>query len=228
MKEIMFAPLPNRRRLLGPTSLSVAAHALCAGAVFLTLRLHPVHVFSLPGTELGTRVELAYLPGRAPVPVVHPKVKAKPRAVSAPQLTPAPSLVAAAPAALHLPPLPHLTVTETAPSPNAAAPASAVPDASSGSDSWGSGSIQIALTTFSPSPAPDLSALPHGIQGDVVVDVTIDPSGKVADLAVLHTLGYGIESSVIGTLKTWTFRPATKDGTPIASVQELHFHFGPV
>ena len=52
--------------------------------------------------------------------------------------------------------------------------------------------------------------------------------GKVAELAVLHTLGYGIESSVIGTLKTWTFRPATKDGNPIASVQELHFHFGPV
>jgi protein TonB len=70
--------------------------------------------------------------------------------------------------------------------------------------------------------------LPHGVQGDVVVDVTIDPTGKVAELAVLHTLGYGIESSVIGTLKTWTFRPATKDGTPIASVQELHFHFGPV
>jgi protein TonB len=187
-------------------------------------------VFSLPGTALGTRVELAYLPGRAPVPVVHPKAKAKPQAVSAPQVAPAPSLVALSPtpAASPLPPLPHLTVTETAPSPNASAPAAAVPDASSGSDSWGSGSIQIALTTFSPSPAPDLSALPHGIQGDVVVDVTIDPSGKVADLAVLHTLGYGIESSVIGTLKTWVFRPATKDGTPIASVQELHFHFGPV
>ncbi len=108
------------------------------------------------------------------------------------------------------------------------APASATPDSSTGSDSWGSGAIQIALTTYSPSPAPDLSVLPHGVQGDVVVDVTIDPSGKVADLAVLRTLGYGIESSVIGTLKTWTFRPATKDGTPIASVQELHFHFGPV
>lgn len=103
-----------------------------------------------------------------------------------------------------------------------------MPDSSSGSDSFGSGSIQIALTTYSPSPAPDLSALPHGVQGDVIVDVTIDPTGKVADLAVLHTLGYGIESSVIGTLRTWTFRPATKDGNPIASVQELHFHFGPV
>ena len=119
-------------------------------------------------------------------------------------------------------------MTEAAPSPNVSSPASATPDSSSGSDSYGSGSIQIALTTYSPSPVPDLSALPHGVQGDVVVDVTIDPTGKVADLAVLHTLGYGIESSVIGTLKTWTFRPATKDGTPIASVQELHFHFGPV
>jgi protein TonB len=108
------------------------------------------------------------------------------------------------------------------------APAAPAPDATSGSDSWGSGSVEIALTTFSPSPAPDLSVLPHGVQGDVIVDVTIAPDGKVADLAVLHTLGYGIESSVIGILKTWTFRPAKKDGTPIASVQELHFHFGPV
>jgi protein TonB len=121
-----------------------------------------------------------------------------------------------------------VTEAAPAPSPNVSSPAAAIPDSNSGSDSWGSGAIQIALTTYSPSPAPDLSVLPHGIQGDVVVDVTIDPSGKVADLAVLHTLGYGIESSVIGTLRTWTFRPATKDGNPIASVQELHFHFGPV
>jgi periplasmic protein TonB len=223
----MFSQLPTRRLFVRSTSLSVATHLLLAGAVFFTLRLHPVHVFSLPGTELGTRVELAYLPGRAPVPTSHPQPKVKPRAVAAAPKTPAPSPLPASPAALQMPPIPHLTVTESA-SPNSSAPASAVPDATSGSDSYGSGSIQIALTTFSPSPAPDLSMLPHGIQGDVVVDVTIDPSGKVAELAVLHSIGYGIDSSVIGTLKTWTFRPATKDGAPIASVQELHFHFGPV
>ncbi len=166
------------------------------------------------------------MPGRAPAPASHPQTKVKPKPVSGPTLVASTT----APAAIHLPPLPHLTVTEAAPapSPNVSSPAAAIPDSSSGSDSWGSGSIQIALTTYSPSPAPDLSVLPHGVQGDVVVDVTIDPNGKVADLAVLHTLGYGIESSVIGTLKTWTFRPATKDGNPIASVQELHFHFGPV
>jgi periplasmic protein TonB len=226
----MFSPLPNRRSLTGSTWLSIAAHGV-AGAVFLfSMRLHPVHVFSLPGTDLGTRVEIAYLPGRAPTPALHAQKKVKPRQRAAPEIRPSPTPLEATPqiATVHPPPLPHLTVTEAAPSPNASAPASAVPDATTGSDSWGSGSIQIALTTYSPSPAPDLSVLPHGVQGDVVVDVTIDPSGKVADLAVLHTLGYGIESSVIGTLKTWTFRPATKDGAPIASVQELHFHFGPV
>jgi protein TonB len=192
------------------------------------MRLHPVHVFSLPGSALGTRVEIAYLPGRAPAPAFHAQKKSKRQ--STPEIAPSPALPASTPqaASVHPPPLPHLTVTEAAPSPNVPTPASATPDATTGSDSWGSGSVQIALTTYSPSPTPDLSVLPHGVQGDVVVDVTIDPSGKVADLAVLHTLGYGIESSVIGTLKTWTFRPATKDGTPIASVQELHFHFGPV
>ncbi len=225
----MFSPLPTRGSLLRPTWLSVAAHAVVAAALLFSMRLRPVHVFSLPGTDLGTRVEIAYLPGRAPAPAPHPQKRVKPHPQATPELTPSPTLQTSTLAsAVHPPPLPHLSVTEAAPSPTASATASAMPDSTTGSDSWGSGSIQIALTTYSPSPAPDLSALPHGVQGDVVVDVTIDPSGKVADLAVLHTLGYGIEFSVIGTLKTWTFRPATKDGTPIASVQELHFHFGPV
>jgi periplasmic protein TonB len=226
----MFAPLPTRRPLLGSSSLSVAAHAVAIAGFLFFARLHPVHVFNLPGTALGSHMDLAYLPGRAPAPALHPQTRVKPRAVSPPKAVPAPSIQASTlpPAAIQLPPRPHLTITEATPSPNTSAPEAATPDSSSGSDSWGSGSIQIALTTYSPSPAPDLSVLPHGVQGDVVIDVTIDPSGKVANLAVLRTLGYGIESSVIGTLKTWTFRPATKDGTPIASVQELHFHFGPV
>ena len=224
----MFAPLATRRRSVNATLLSVAAHAIAAGLVVLSLRMHPVQVFSLPGTDLGTRIELTYMPGRAPVPAPQPQRKVRPKAVSGRPITPVPTVAKTSPDTVQLPPLPHLTVTEAAPSPNVSSPASAAPESSSGSDSFGSGSIQIALTTYSPSPAPDLSALPHGIQGDVVVDVTIDPTGKVADLAVLHSLGYGIESSVIGTLKTWTFRPATKDGSPIASVQELHFHFGPV
>jgi protein TonB len=119
-------------------------------------------------------------------------------------------------------------VTDTAPRTDESSPVSATPDQTKGTDSWGSGDVEIAFTTYSPSPVPDLSVLPHGAQGDVVLDVTINPDGKVGDLAVLKTLGYGIESNVVSTVRTWVFRPATKGGIPIASVQELHFHFGPV
>lgn len=207
----MFTPLPTRRGSLRTTGLSLAVHALILAGLVVALRQRPVHVFTLPGSSSGTRIELAYLPGRAPAPVSHPTPKVKKQPTSAP-----------------IAPLPHLTVTENTPSPTYSSTPSLAPDAAAGTNSLGSGDMQIALTTYSPSPAPDLSVLPRGVQGDVVVDVTIDSTGKVANLAVLHSLGYGIETTVIGTLKTWTFRPATRDGNPIASVQELHFHFGPV
>ena len=125
----MFSPLPARRRSVKSTLLSVAAHAAVAGMVVLSLRMHPVQVFSLPGTDLGTRVELSYMPGRAPVPAPHPQRKVKPKAVSGPPITPVPTVAKASPDTVHLPPLPHLTVTEAAPSPNVSSPASAVPDA---------------------------------------------------------------------------------------------------
>jgi protein TonB len=92
----------------------------------------------------------------------------------------------------------------------------------------GTDDIQIALTTYSPSPKPDMSRVPHGMQGEVVLNVTIDPTGSVADLQILHALGYGVEGNVADTVRTWKFRPAMKDGVPVASVQELHFHYGPV
>src|SRR5271155_2329117 len=109
----MFSPLPNRRSLTGSTWLSIAAHGVAAAVFFFSMRLHPVHVFTLPGSELGTRVELAYLPGRAPAPVLRPKTTAKPRPLSAQEITPSPKLPASSPepSAVHLPPLPHLTVT---------------------------------------------------------------------------------------------------------------------
>jgi periplasmic protein TonB len=207
----VFSPLPTRRIRLRSAAVSLSVHATLGLALFVTLRSHPVRVFNLPGTASGTHLELAYLPGRAPAPAVRPKAKVAPK--------PAPTPVA---------PKPQPPPPDTASSPNVSSPTAATPDATSGSDSWGSGAVQIAFTTFSPSPAPDLSTLPHGVQGDVVIDVTIDSQGKVSNLEVLRTLGYGIDSSVVNTLRSWTFRPATKDGTPIASVQELHFHYGPV
>lgn len=225
----MFERLPQPGRPLAKILASVAFHW-----AFIALLLHQprpeILRVTLPGTLQGSRVELNYVPGRAPSPSIsqHPDLKPADTPVARIKSIDRATPPVAPPAATLIPPppRPHLRVIEnTAPLTNA--PASTTPNSLTGSDSWGNGSIQIALTTYSPSPKPDLSHLPHGTQGDVVLDVTIDPTGKVADLEILHALGYGIDDTVVSTVRTWTFHPATKDGVPVASIQELHFHYGP-
>jgi periplasmic protein TonB len=221
----MFECLQARR--FAPTQ---AAASLLIHTALLFVATRAFHDASavrvlLPGTSKGTRIELTYNPGRAPVPTLNRDQSKPPVPVSQPALKPAPSLETplknAALAQLPHPPAPAQS------SPVIDQPASPIPDASAGSDSFGTGDVRIALTTYSPSPKPDLSALPRGLQGDVIVDITIDPTGKVADLQILRALGYGIEDTVTNTVRTWHFKPATRDGVAVASIQELHFHFGP-
>jgi TonB family protein len=75
---------------------------------------------------------------------------------------------------------------------------------------------------------PDPDVYPwqlRGLQGDVIVEVTIDAKGNVTDTRVLQSLQPEIDEKVIATLKSWRFRPATVDGAAISSRQDVHFHF---
>ncbi len=38
-------------------------------------------------------------------------------------------------------------------------------------------------------------------------------------------LGYGVDETVIATVEQWVFHPALASGRPVASEQELHFHY---
>ncbi len=64
-----------------------------------------------------------------------------------------------------------------------------------------------------------------GLQGDVIVEVTIDEKGNVTDTKVLQSLQQDIDDKVIATLKGWRFTPAKVDGVAISSRQDVHFHF---
>jgi protein TonB len=89
----------------------------------------------------------------------------------------------------------------------------------------GEGDIHIALLQHFPYPQPDLSTLEHGTKGDVVLDAVIDEHGRVTQLTLLKGLAPAIDQAVIATVKQWLFTPATKDGMPVASEQEFHFHY---
>ena len=76
-----------------------------------------------------------------------------------------------------------------------------------------------------PDPPISRSDLPSGVQGDVIVEVTIDPQGNVVETKLLKGMGYGIEEKVLDVLQRWHFHPAMRDGVTIASQHIVHFHY---
>ena len=198
------------RRKRVPVLISLSAHVLFIGILVYSRPLH-VAPLTLAGDEKGSRFVLAYLPGHAPVPKSAPAPRKVPKTVKHPPETPAL-------------PAPEVEAAKIA-APTTTSPASATPDSISGSDSLGSGDISIAVLKASPRPRPDLSQLPRGSAGDVVLDAVIGPDGSIEKLTLVRGLGHGIDEVVIAAVQAWTFLPATKDGKPIASEQELHFHY---
>jgi TonB family protein len=82
-----------------------------------------------------------------------------------------------------------------------------------------------ALPEVFPDPPVSRADLPRGVEGDVIVDVTIDAQGNVTDLKLTQGIGYGIDEKVLAVLRLWHFRPATRNGFNISSQHEVHFHY---
>lgn len=79
-------------------------------------------------------------------------------------------------------------------------------------------------TTF-PDPGVARWELPGGLQGEVIVELTIDEQGKVVEEKLIKGLGHGVDEKVIATLRDWRFRPATRNGIAIPFKYDAHFHF---
>jgi periplasmic protein TonB len=201
------APDRSRKHI----ALSAAAHALTlllfAAALHHSARW--IAPYRLPGSPHGANFVVAYMPDRAPEQAATAKAKADPKPANPKSLLPT---IATQPKKTTA-----STVANTTASPD--------PNAATGADALGSGNITIALTAYFPPPHPDLSALPRGTKGDVILDVVIDTDGKISDLKKLSGIGYGIDETVIATVQQWTFHPALQNGHPVASEQELHFHY---
>lgn len=86
--------------------------------------------------------------------------------------------------------------------------------------------IKNALPVFTPDPPILHANAPAPARGkDVVLEVVIDDQGSIVQAKVLQGIGYGVEISIVQTLSQWIFVPAKVNGMPIASRQQLRFHF---
>jgi periplasmic protein TonB len=185
--------------------LSAATHMGLVLCLFSGWKLSPrVMPYRLPGTALGNTVLTYYSPGstRPAVTTTAPQSKNKPK-----------SALVTHPVASIVEPDRSLATRS---------------DAGVGSateSGLGEGDIKIALETYFPYPTPDLSRLPHGTKGDVILDAVIDEHGRITALTLLKGLGSPVDDAVIATVHEWTYTPAMKNGVPVASERELHFHY---
>jgi TonB family protein len=83
--------------------------------------------------------------------------------------------------------------------------------------------IRPALPVVSPDPVFGSDAA--GIEGDVIVEITIDETGAIVQKVVLHSLGPAVDERVLAALEKWHFAPASKNGVPIPSKQDVYYHF---
>jgi len=84
--------------------------------------------------------------------------------------------------------------------------------------------IRPALPIVSLDPTVPSSEL-AGVDGDVVVEITIDDKGNIVDKTVVKSLSASIDQRVMAALESWRFRPAMREGTAIPSKQDVFYHF---
>jgi TonB family protein len=75
------------------------------------------------------------------------------------------------------------------------------------------------------SPDPVMGSVLDGKTGDEIIEITIDEQGNIIATRVLESLGPEIDQRVLAALAQWHFSPATKNGVPIPSKQDVHYHF---
>jgi protein TonB len=62
-------------------------------------------------------------------------------------------------------------------------------------------------------------------QGTVILSIEVDTSGKPSRFAVVSGLGLGLDQKAIEAVAQWRFRPAFRDGRPIATSARIEVNF---
>ena len=114
------------------------------------------------------------------------------------------------------------TAAASAPAPTAGSTYGSLSDgATSGED------VRPALPAVTSEPRVGPDELRGIGEGNVVVEITIDEGGAIVGKSVMQSMGPAIDAKVLEALENWRFHPATRDGVPIPSKQDVVYHFKP-
>jgi TonB family protein len=78
------------------------------------------------------------------------------------------------------------------------------------------GSVSAPRAKHSPPPEYSKQALDAKYQGTCVLGLIVGTDGLPRDVKIIRSLGLGLDEKAIEAVKQWKFKPAMKDGKPVA------------
>lgn len=76
-----------------------------------------------------------------------------------------------------------------------------------------------------PRPEYSTEARDHKHEGVVVLRVEVGPDGRVSDVKVQNPLGMGLDEKAMAAVRQWVYKPALKNGRPVAVQFDLSINF---
>jgi len=77
------------------------------------------------------------------------------------------------------------------------------------------GNVSAPVPIYKPEPPYSEQARKAKYQGTVVLWIVVDAQGNVQTAQVVKPLGMGLDENAVRTVKTWKFKPALRNGSPV-------------
>jgi TonB family protein len=78
------------------------------------------------------------------------------------------------------------------------------------------GDVRPPIPIYKPDPTYPKDARDAKYQGHVVLWIVIDASGTVTDCKLVKPLGHGLDEKIMESVRSWKFKPARRNGSPVS------------
>jgi TonB family protein len=87
------------------------------------------------------------------------------------------------------------------------------------------GGVSAPIPIYRPEPEYSEEARKAKFQGTVVLSIVVDERGSPTQFKVIRPLGLGLDEKAIEAVQKWRFKPAVKDGKPVAVLATVEVNF---
>ena len=87
------------------------------------------------------------------------------------------------------------------------------------------GAVRPPIATYTPDPEFSEEARKAKFSGNVMVSLIVDPNGKPRNVHVLRGVGMGLDQKAVEAVEQYKFKPAMKDGKPVAVYVNIEVNF---